>query len=78
MSFGYGFPTEPCTVPGILLPPSLQRIRVTVAAFRNAIPQASYLGLNPNFAEGRGIGYIRNETLAITSLRMPASHRAVP
>jgi SAM-dependent methyltransferase len=34
------------------------------AAFRNAIPQASYLGLDPNFAEGRGIDYIRNQTLA--------------
>ena len=34
------------------------------AAFRKAIPQASYLGLDPNFAEGRGIDYIRNETLA--------------
>jgi SAM-dependent methyltransferase len=34
------------------------------ATFRNAIPQATYLGLDPNFAEGRGIDYIRNETLA--------------
>ena len=33
-------------------------------AFRNAVPKASYVGLEPNFAEGRGIDYIRNETLA--------------
>ena len=33
------------------------------AAFRKAIPDASYVGLDPNFAEGSGIDYVRNETL---------------
>jgi SAM-dependent methyltransferase len=34
------------------------------AGFRKCIPGASYLGLDPNFAEGSGIENVRNQTLA--------------
>jgi hypothetical protein len=34
------------------------------ASFRSCVPQATYTGLDPHFAEGGAIDGVRNETLA--------------
>lgn len=47
------------------------------ASFRGVVPQADYVGLDPNFAEGSGLDYVRNETLQQHLVANAGSYDAV-